>query len=288
MRDNLVIPTLAALLAFNSGCLGCSGKGSGGDFGNEAGTGSDSETGTDSEADADSGTDVLDWVVLDGGVYDMGSPDGVGDTDERPRHTVEIRTFRMWRTEVTVGQYDACVQAGVCTSTPIQDFCDPTTPDHLDAPRDCVDWNQAAAFCHWVEGRLPSEAEWEFAARSRGRDIAFPWGNEPVTCERAVVDQGGLGCGKGDHWPVCSKPFGNSAQGLCDLAGNVWEWVEDTYHESYDGAPDDGSAWVDPGAEFRVLRGGGIGSPGCTFRASDRMFHDPGFEYGGLGFRCAR
>lgn len=109
-----------------------------------------------------------------------------------------------------------------------------------------------SAFATWVGGRLPTESEWEFAARSRGRAITSPWGNEPADCTRANVNN----C-FGFTSPVCNYPRGLTAQGLCDMAGNVHEWLEDDFHGNYAGAPNDGSAWIDsPRSPMRIMRGG--------------------------------
>ncbi len=236
------------------------------------------------------------WMLIEGGTFMMGSPEGEGLEDEWPQHPVDIPTFRMLKTEVTTVHYEQCVAAGACTPNGLQSFCNHSEelPDH---PVTCVDWFQATDFCEWIGGRLPTEAEWEYAARSGGRDILYPWGDEEATCDLAVTDgESGTdrGCGLGTTWPVCSKPLGNSDQGLCDLAGNVYEWVEDWYHPAYrieeDGgvydAPDDGSAWIDPVVyPYKILRGGGISSSD-DFRAAFRQFHEPEFMYGGLGIRC--
>ncbi len=153
-----------------------------------------------------------------------------------------------------------------------------------------MDWYQAREFCAWAGGRLPSEAEWEYAAGSGPEDWTHPWGHPPATCARAVMDDGhGIGCGKGRMWPVCSRPAGNSAQGICDLAGNLYEWTEDCFHKTYHGAPTDGTAWVtDCLKDFRVMRGGSWYSVAGHLRATDRLNHSMTFRYDSIGFRCAR
>ena len=153
----------------------------------------------------------------------------------------------------------------------------------------CVDWKQARAYAKWAGGRLPSEAEWEYAARSQGKSWKYPWGNAKATCARAVISDGGDGCGKNLTWPVCSKQKGNTSQGLCDMAGNVREWVEDWYHSSYKGAPTDGRAWTSPTGVYRVPRGGCWGCYASGCRAALRTTgYDPVFTYYYVGFRIAR
>jgi iron(II)-dependent oxidoreductase len=217
----------------------------------------------------------------------MGSNDG--DFDEKPVHSVTVPTFKMTKTEVTVDQYGACVDAGSCSAPGTGTYCNWIKSDRGSHPINCVDWDQAQAFANWVGGRLPSEAEWEYAARSGGRDWKYPWGDEDATCERAVMDDdGGDGCGRDSTWPVCSKPSGNTTEGLCDMAGNVFEWVQDWYHSSYDGAPTDGSAWEKPTGSARVIRGGSWSDYARRVRAANRSSDDPRIRYGDLGFRVAR
>jgi len=218
----------------------------------------------------------------------MGSEDG--DSDEMPVHIVMVPTFEMGKTQVTVDQYRACVDAGACTAPSTSEWCNWGQSDRGKHPINCVDWHQAQAYAKWAGGRLPSEAEWEYAARSGGRDWKYPWGNENATCERAVMDDGsGNGCGRGNTtWPVCSKPKGNTTHGLCDMAGNVWEWVQDWYHDSYKGAPTDGSAWEKPTGSSRVDRGGSWGNGAGSVRAAIRNHASPGYRHDTLGFRLAR
>lgn len=221
----------------------------------------------------------------------MGSDDEVNSL---PIHEVEVPSFELLKTEVTMAQYALCVDAGVCG--------EPTTPNEYclwrmagleGIPMHCITWAEAAAWCAWVEGRLPSEAEWEFAARSRGLAYDYPWGDERATCDRAVMDdpeQGSDGCGLGRVWEPCSRsPLGDSEQGVCDLAGNAWEWVQDVYHASYDDAPTDGSAWKDGDDTARITRGGSTGNEADKLKATFRDYAvatNGGVP--GLGFRCAR
>lgn len=242
------------------------------------------------------------WVRLSGGRFKMGSASG--DADEKPVHRVTLRAFALLKTEVTVGQYRACVNAGACSSHHLDGiewpglayaksgYCNWSSGRGESHPVNCVDWGQARAFCKWAGGRLPSEAEWEYAARSGGRARAYAWGDEAADCSRAVLfSEGGQGCGKKSTWPVCSKTAGNSAQGLCDLAGNVWEWTADCYQPNYTGAPADNrprNNCTGPYSSRRVFRGGGWGVPARNLRAADRNWNAPSSRHLGLGLRCAR
>ncbi len=245
-------------------------------------------------------TTGIEWVRIVGGSFDMGSDDG--GSFEKPVHRVTVPTFEISKTAVTFKQYQACVSAGDCTAAHVDDgtcFVNDgsywgrgTLPSSFQGdsqPVVCVDWDQAQAFARWAGGRFPSEAGWGYAARCGGRDWKYPWGDEEATCERAVIEDGsGNGCGRDSTWPVCSKPTGNTTQGLCDMAGNVWEWVQDWYHSSYDGAPTDGSAWESPTGSNRVIRGGSWYGDAWGVRAAVRGAVDPGRRGDDLGFRLAR
>ena len=234
----------------------------------------------------------IEWVAIPGGMFMMGSESG--NPDERPAHRVTVHPFEIARTLVTNRQYNRCVLNGPCPpqnqnclnpdlllGCPHADFSDP------DQPAVCVDWMQARIFSQWAGGRLPTEAEWEYAARGAGRAQRYPWGNEEAARERAVVNDGVGGCGRKATEPVCSKPRGNTAQGLCDMAGNVWEWVLDGYHRSYAHAPADGSAWDNLTGSYRVIRGGSWLSDPASARATCRNA-DPGFFSDDIGFRPVR
>ncbi len=232
---------------------------------------------------------VLFWISIPGGTFMMGSD--TGNADEQPVHEVTVPSFEMNRFEVTVMQYQECVDDWVCTEPNDytgDEYCNWGQAGREDHPVNCVDWFQAVVFCSWVGGRLPSEAEWEYAARGGGQDITYPWGDQSPTCEYAVMNDGGYGCLLGRTWSVCRKTAGNTAQGLCDMAGNVWEWVQDWWHWGYNGAPSDGSAWEIPSGSNRVLRGGSFGNDGGYLRTAYRTGGITSARYGGHGFRCAR
>lgn len=230
----------------------------------------------------------IDWVQLPAGAFVMGSADGKGEEDEHPARKKKVRAFALSRTEITVAQYRRCVRAGVCTPARRDNrYCNTRHKGRGDHPINCVDWVQAATFCAWAGGRLPTETEWEYAARSGGQDIEYPWGDTPEpTCDNVVMDLSpGNACGQDSTWPACSRPSGNSAQGICDLAGNVNEWMADC-HTPYSQGEERLFARSSAECNLRSLRGGGTG---CKegFRARNRLYHDPAFAYGGLGIRCA-
>ncbi len=226
----------------------------------------------------------IEWVAIPSGTFMMGSD---LSESEQPVHQVSVPPFEMTMTEVTVRQFQACVDAVICSKPDKGEYCNWGVAGREDHPVNCVDWQQAVDFCAWAGGRLLSEAEWEYAARSGGQDITYPWGNDPASCTYAVINEWEWGCGLDSTWAVCSKMAGNTAQGLCDMAGNVMEWVQDWYHDTYDGAPTDGSAWED-GGTHRVNRGGCLFDVADLLRASYRGVFDPSDRPFFLGLRCAR
>lgn len=243
----------------------------------------------------------VEWICIDGGTFEMG--DAATEPAEAPPHNVRVRAFWLGRAEVTVGQYRACVQAGRC-DPPLNPQASTWSGGDDDAPISAVSWNDARRFAAWVGGRLPSEAEWEFAARARGT-LRYPWGNDAPDCGRAVFWSADLGPGCGDDGPrtACSRPDGSSPQGACDLIGNVAEWVEDDFHGSYDcartpeafdcagrgAAPTNGRAWVDtPRARHRVLRGSSWQVTVDALRATARSGEAADRQAPTAGFRVAR
>ena len=282
----VVFAAVLGAAAFFVACSG-SGGGAGGGAGGAAGSGGQVGTGGAGGSVAGAGGGI-EFVRIEGGTFQMG---GDGEYDGRPIHAVTLASFEMSKTEVTVGQYRACVSAGACTEP--SDRWDNTlgiirwdnTPgERENHPVVYVTWNQAKAFAEFAGARLPTEAEWEYAAKSGGQDIVFPWGNEEPNCDRLNFNR----C-VGDTTPVCTYATGNTAQALCDMAGNVWEWVEDDWHGSYEGAPVDGSAWVEnPRGSLRVGRGGSWYHFAFFVRAAGRYDVVPSFAGGSRGFRLAR
>ena len=230
---------------------------------------------------------AMDWVAIPAGSFMMGSSSG--DTWEAPVHSVNVPAFEITRIEITLAQFRACHDSGYCwePSTAAGAGCTWGTAGRDNHPINCMTWDDADNFCKWVGGRLPSEAEWEFAARGEeGRE--YPWGNEAASCSYAIMNEGGTAsCGGEYTWPVCSKPAGNTPQGLCDMAGNVWEWVHDLWHDDYTGAPADGSAWDSPGLSG-VIRGGDFDTDAYQVRATYRYAAYSSHGYIDMGFRCAR
>ena len=257
-------------------------------------------------------------VVVPAGIFTMGS--ATGESDEAPVRGVHLDAYLMDRYEVTVAAYEICVAAGACAA-PHTDSAvysldfephylngggpdggrqnggqlnggqhDGDRPARQHHPVNGVSWHDAAAYCAWTGKRLPTEAEWEKAARGPdGR--TYPWGEADPDCDRIVMDDGGDGCGHEMAWPVGSKTAGDSPYGVGDLSGNLWEWVDDWYeHGYYRRAPDRNPRNGDPGEGLKVLRGGSMADQnGHIHRAANRLGYDPAQRYDyTIGFRCAK
>ncbi len=201
---------------------------------------------------------LSDMVLISDGEFMMGCNEAVDNNCleiEKPYHRVYLNNYYIDKHEVTVAEYQGCVNAGGCNEPNTGKYCNWGQSGREDHPINCVNWNQAQTYCRWAGKRLPTEAEWEKAARGTdGRK--YPWGNETATFQYAVMSDGGDGCGRNSTWPVCSKPQGNSPYGLCDMAGNVVEWVEDWYEGNYyQGSAANNPTGPSTGKD-RVLRGG--------------------------------
>jgi formylglycine-generating enzyme required for sulfatase activity len=199
---------------------------------------------------------------------------------------VTLDGYYMDTYEVTNVQYEAYVTTGGGEAS---NYASDARFNGGQQPVVGVDWEDASGYCTWAGLRLPTEAEWEKAARGTDGRI-YPWGDERATCERAVMDDGGDGCGQGSGaWDVGSKPDGVSPYGAHDMAGNVWEWVHDWYDSDYyNASPERNPLGPEARATYRVLRGGSwFNNPGYL-RASYRYRVDPSNRDYRFGFRCAQ
>ena len=223
-------------------------------------------------------------VYVPAGEFTMGSVKG--DADERPPHKVRLPAFLLDRFEVTVTQYGNCVAAGAC-KRPRAYTWQRKVPvaARSSLPVTGVTWRDANAYCRWAGKRLPTEAQWERAARgTEGR--VYPWGNT-LDCARANFGnfaEAGLCAGKnpGHPLPVGRRKRGASPVGAHDMAGNVWEWVADDYR-TYPGAPASKAA-----ASLKVVRGGSCCSYFVMPRAANRVAYAPTLVDADIGFRCAK
>jgi formylglycine-generating enzyme required for sulfatase activity len=225
--------------------------------------------------------------VVPAGKFIMGAPESESgpEASERPQHEVTIaKPFAVSKFEVTFEEWDACVAAAAC----------PQLQDHWGRgkmPVINVSWGGAKQFADWLsrftgkDYRLLTEAEWEYVVRG-GTTSRYSWGDDPGN-NNANCD------GFGSQWDgqqtAPAGSFRPNTLGLYDMHGNVWEWVEDKWHDDYHGAPTDGSAWLlggDP--SHRVIRGGSWRNDTDFIRAAVREKRDVNVQFDTLGFRVAR
>jgi iron(II)-dependent oxidoreductase len=245
---------------------------------------------------------LADRVAVSAATFDMGC--SVGDPacekDEGPEGGVPVAVpaFLIDRNEVTVAEYRACVGGGSCTeplTNSRNQYCNYDHPEREKHPVNCLDWRQAVAYCEQADGRLPTEPEWERAARA-GSKTRYPWGQE-VSCQEAILDEVSPteserepdGCFTDATWPVGSRS--PNALGLNDMHGNVGEWTANWY------APDaivamyaKGNLQGPLGGRQRVVRGGSWDENRPNLRSSFRNVKPPqqgDAIYGSIGFRCA-
>ncbi|CCG41152.1 formylglycine-generating enzyme family protein [Magnetospirillum molischianum] len=226
-------------------------------------------------------TDCPILVVIPAGTARIGSPPGEPgrETFEEPRHTVTIaKPFALGRTPVTQAEWQAVMGSN------------PSRFKNDTRPVESVSWIEVQTFLHRLNEktgqhyRLPTETEWEYAARAGG-DTRYPWGDEIGVGKAACV-----GCGS--RWdgeqtaPVGSFP--PNRFGLFDMAGNVWQWTQDCWSANYQGAPADGSARTGPETCSRVIRGGSWGNSPAHLRCAKRMRFASDFRFIDIGVRIAR
>jgi formylglycine-generating enzyme required for sulfatase activity len=252
-----------------------------------------------------------DMVHVPAGEFIMGSSDAEVDSalalcnevrsdclriwleDERPQHAVYLDAFYIDRTEVTNAQYRKGAEAGVCNVPSNTAYYDKA--DYAQHPVVSVSWNDADAYCRWAGKRLPTEAEWEKAAR--GTDgLIYPWGNTFDGTKLNFADKNTSFDWSDSNWddgyadtaPVGSYPDGASPYGALDMAGNVAEWVADRHDSSYYAASPESNPKGPASGSARVIRGGSWHINGALVRAAVRSWHRPDLSLSHVGFRCAR
>ena len=242
-------------------------------------------------------TDGADMAYVPAGEFVMGSPDGEGHADEHPQHGVHLDAFWIDRYEVSNDQYRQCVEASACDAPTSCTWGEPTYGDtgKADHPVVCVSWHDAEAYCQWAGARLPTEAEWEKAAR--GTDaLKYPWGNTfdgsrlnfcDRNCEFDDWKDTDVDDGYARTAPVGTYgPAGASPYGALNMAGNVYEWVADWHDRGYySRSPDRNPPGPDSG-EYRVVRGGSWGGDPGWVRSAYRGGDFPVITNSSNGFRC--
>jgi iron(II)-dependent oxidoreductase len=250
-------------------------------------------------------------VLIPAGSFQMGCVPGdeACVSAEKPQHAVNVDAFYLDVDLVTVAKYQAFVSAVGANVTGFEGKSYATAPKtgtymnwsvagKEQHPINGVTWFQADAYCKWThaKGRLPTEAEWEKAARGGKVDKVYPWGNEGPSCTAGQANTAcynaagggsdGYGCGNKGTCPV---PFSAvNGYGLRDMAGNVWQWVGDWYGSAYYGTSPGADPTGPASGSFRVERGGYFDDGASGLRASRRGYGDPSYGAYYIGFRCAR
>lgn len=231
-------------------------------------------------------------VVIPAGTFRMGAVQGGGDTDEKPVHTVTFaKPFAIGKYEITFAEYDRfCEATGREKPKDGRRWIPFSNWGREKRPAINVSWDDAVAYTRWLSEqtgkryRLPSEAEWEYAAKAGSEDRywwGFNIGEGRANCKGCGSTFDGKKTAPVGTFPA--NPFG-----LLDTAGNVWEWCQDRWHESYEGGPADGTAWEAGEDLRRVERGGSFGSKPRYVRSSARGRGKPTDRYVYLGFRVVR
>jgi formylglycine-generating enzyme required for sulfatase activity len=225
------------------------------------------------------------YVPADAFMMGSADNDSTANSDEKPQHSVFLDAFWIDRTEVTNAEYARCVASGQCTSP--KNTSSSTSSGYYgnkqfaDYPVIYIDWEQAQAYCTWAGRRLPSEAEWEKAARGSDGRI-YPWGSTIPT--KMLLNFNSI---VNETTAVGSYPSGASPYGALDMAGNVWEWVSDWYSNSYyQQSPARNPSGPSTGT-YHVLRGGSFYNLGKFVRSAGRYWGPSDYLYNGIGFRCA-
>jgi sulfatase modifying factor 1 len=231
---------------------------------------------------------VSDEILFPSGEFVMGSPEGLGQADEHPAHKVYLDSFYIDRNEVTGKDFEAYLEANLKQHPTITGWWDrKVRPDMSDKPVIGLRWERCLNYCQWRGKRLPTEAEWERAAKGLTNRI-HPWGNEPATQKMANF---GRCCFimKGE---ILQKTGyyedGKTPEGVYDMGGNIAEWVHDWYDKNYyESSPYKNPKGPDKG-KYHTIRGGAWNSVSDYMRSSNRYGHDDAKDFYGIGCRCAR
>ncbi|MBD3421527.1 MAG: SUMF1/EgtB/PvdO family nonheme iron enzyme [Chitinivibrionales bacterium] len=229
-------------------------------------------------------------VRLPEGQFRMGSENG--EADESPAHRLTLSSFRIDIYEVSVAQYDSCVKHGACTPAHYTDgtcllwngavfkrIVVPSAYRTADVPVVCVTWQQARRYCRFQGKKLPTEAQWEYAACG-GKTATYAWGTTLPTKRKCAY--------AGEHKPKPCGSYPPGPAGLYDMTGNVWEWTNDRYQQDFYVQ----SQSTDPpgpvAGRYRVIRGGGWYSDPAQLRIQNRHWFSPTHAEASIGFRCVR
>jgi formylglycine-generating enzyme required for sulfatase activity len=247
--------------------------------------------GLDNQCPGDVGFGQIDeacMLPIPSGCFNMGDAFSEGGSEELPVHNVCITSdFYMDVHEVTNADYAACVSGGGCTApSDSSSFSHGSyygNPTYNDFPVIYVSWHQATAYCTWAGKRLPTEAEWEYAARGGLSGKRYPWGDTISGANANYMTSG-------DPWDDDTSPveyYAANGYGLYDMSGNVWEWINDWYLDTYYSISPTNDPPGPASGTYRVQRGGGWHSITSSLRVSQRSALDPTAQYNKLGFRCA-
>lgn len=254
----------------------------------------------------DEGECVSGTVTIDAGSFKMGcdkETEGNCPEDTVPLHEVGLSSYVIDKFEVPVELFEKCIAENVCTNSNAEEphyrtssdsaNCNIGNAERKNHPANCVTWYGAKAYCEWLGKRLPTEAQWENAAKS-GKSWIYPWGNTPAaSCDNNIMrdENKGRGCGNNTTFPIGSRPDGVSAQGVYDLSGNVAEytgdWYEKKFYSAEEAAQKDTEGPAEPEKDkYKVIRGGSFiyadDHARSSFRSSGKL-DDPAMDF---GFRC--
>lgn len=224
-------------------------------------------------------------VTIPAGEFWMGVDGMIGLEDERPRHKVWLDAYRMDLYEVTVARYARFLAA--TNREPPAYWETVMLAEHGDRPVVGVTWEDAEAYCRWAGKRLPTEAEWEKAARGTD-ERPYPWGTETPTRELANYGLGARFSYSQVLMPVGTYQKGKSPYGLFDMGGNVWEWVQDWYDGAYYSKSPERNPTGPPEGQFKVLRGGSWSDMAKYMLTYGRFKLPPSTRNSYTGFRCAQ